>query len=56
MNNDVRLTWQISPKNKLSGYFSFAPRKTEHWTLVSTLQPDASNLQRLPKNNFEIGS
>ncbi len=52
-SDDVRLTWQMSPKNKLSGYFSIAPRTTEHWTLVSTLQPDASNLQRLPKNNFE---
>jgi hypothetical protein len=53
VNDDIRLTWQISPKNKLSGYFSIAPRKTEHWTLASTLQPDASNLQNLPKNNFE---
>ena len=53
VNDDIRLTWQMSPKNKLSGYFSIAPRKTEHWTLVSTLQPDASNLQNLPKNNFE---
>ena len=53
VNDDFRLTWQMTPKNKLSGYFSIAPRKTEHWTLVSTLQPDASNLQNLPKNNFE---
>jgi Carboxypeptidase regulatory-like domain len=53
VNDDVRLTWQMTPKNKLSGYWSIAPRKTEHWTLVSTLQPDASNLQNLPKNNFE---
>jgi len=52
-SDDIRLTWQMSSRNKLSGYFSIAPRKTEHWTLVSTLQPDASNLQNLPKNNFE---
>jgi len=52
-SDDIRLTWQMSPRNKLSGYFSIAPRTTEHWTLVSTLQPDASNLQNLPKNNFE---
>jgi hypothetical protein len=52
VSDDIRLTWQMSPKNKLSGYFSIGPRKTEHWTLVSTLQPDASNLQNLPKNNF----
>src|SRR5947208_12617786 len=53
VNDDIRLTWQMTPKNKLSGYFSIAPRYTDHWTLVSTLQPDASNLQNLPKNNFE---
>lgn len=50
---DLRLTWQISPKNKLSGYYNYAPRRTEHWLLVSTIQPDASNLQRLPINHFE---
>jgi len=52
VSDDIRLTWQMSAKNKLSGYFSIGPRKTEHWTLASTLQPDASNLQNLPKNNF----
>ena len=40
---DLRLTWQISPKNKISGYYNYAPRRTEHWTLGSTIQPDASN-------------
>src|SRR5205807_2433974 len=53
VSDDIRLTWQMTPRNKLSGYFSIAPRYTDHWTLVSTLQPDASNLQNLPKNNFE---
>ena len=50
---DLRLTWQMSPKNKLSGYYNYAPRRTEHWTLVSTTQPDASQLQNLPINHFE---
>ena len=50
---DLRLTWQISPRNKLSGYYNFAPRNTNHWTLGSTIQPDASNLQNLPVNHFE---
>lgn len=50
---DLRLTWQMSPKNKISGYYNYAPRRTEHWTLVSTIQPDASNLQNLPINHFE---
>ena len=50
---DLRLTWQMTPKNKISGYYNYAPRRTEHWTLVSTIQPDASNLQNLPVNHFE---
>ena len=50
---DLRLTWQMSPKNRISAYYNYAPRKTEHWTLVSTIQPDASNLQNLPVNHFE---
>ena len=50
---DLRLTWQISPRNKISGYYNFAPRNTNHWTLGSTIQPDASNLQNLPVNHFE---
>ena len=50
---DLRLTWQISPKNKISGYYNYAPRNTNHWTLGSTIQPDASNLQNLPVNHFE---
>jgi hypothetical protein len=53
VSDDVRLTWQMSPRNRLSGYWSIAPRYTNHWTLASTLQPDASNLQNLPVNNFE---
>ncbi len=50
---DLRLTWQMSPKNKISAYYNYAPRRTEHWTLVSTIQPDASQLQNLPVNHFE---
>jgi hypothetical protein len=52
-SSDIRLTWQMSPKNKISGYYNYAPRETEHWTLASTLQPDASNLQNIPLNHFE---
>ena len=53
VNDDLRLTWQISPRNKVSGYVSYAPRNTNHWILGSTFQPDASNLQNLPINHFE---
>ena len=42
------------PEEQAVRLLNISPRRTEHWTLVSTLQPDASNLQRLPKNNFEI--
>ncbi len=50
---DMRLTWQISPKNKISGYYNYAPRKTEHWNLLSTAQPAAAQTQNLPINHFE---
>ena len=30
VSDDVRLTWQISPRNRLSGYWSIAPRYTDH--------------------------
>jgi hypothetical protein len=53
VSDDIRLTWQISPRNKVSGYFNYAPRNTNHWILGSTFQPDASNLQNLPVNHFE---
>ena len=53
VSDDIRLTWQISPRNKVSGYLNYAPRNTNHWTLGSTFQPDASNLQNLPVNHFE---
>src|SRR5438046_1957058 len=45
---DVRLTWQMSPRNKFSAYGNYAPRQTDHWTLGSTERPDASNLQNRP--------
>lgn len=48
--NDLRLTWQMSPKNRLSAYYLSAPRETNHWVLSSLTQPDASQLQRIPLN------
>jgi Carboxypeptidase regulatory-like domain len=56
VSDDIRLTWQISPKNKLSVYYNFAPRNTNHWTLVSTIQPDASNLQNVSPNHMETAT
>ena len=52
-SNDIRLTWQMSPKNKLSGYYNFAPRETNHWIVSNTRQPEASNLQKVNLNHFE---
>jgi hypothetical protein len=52
-SNDLRLTWQISQKNKLSAYYSFAPRETNHWIVSNTRQPEASNLQVVKRNHFE---
>ncbi len=52
-SNDLRLTWQISQKNKLSAYYSFAPRETNHWIVSNTRQPEASNLQEVKRNHFE---
>jgi hypothetical protein len=50
---DLRLTWQVSPRNKLSGYVNFAPRETDHWIVSNTRQPEASNLQQVKHNHFE---
>ena len=43
----------MSQRNKLSGYYSYAPRETDHWIVSNTRQPEASNLQRVPLNHFE---
>jgi len=37
VSDDLRLTWQMSPRTS-SRVLELAPRKTEHWTLASTLQ------------------
>jgi len=55
-SDDVRLTWQMSPKNKVSVYYDYAPRTTAHWTLVRTIQPDASQYQNIPLNHFETAT
>jgi hypothetical protein len=53
VSNDLRLTWQLTPKNKLSAYYSIAPRETDHWIVSNTRQPEASNLQVVKLNHFE---
>jgi hypothetical protein len=51
-SSDLRLTWQMSPKNRLSVYYNYAPRTTDNWTLVSTIQPDAAQFQNIPLSYF----
>ena len=52
-SNDLRLTWQISPKNKLSAYYNLAPRDTNYWNLSNIRTPDSSQLQNVKLNHFE---
>ena len=53
---DLRLTWQMSPKNKLSVFGNYAPRQTDHWIVANTRQPEASNLQQVKLNHFETAT
>ncbi len=55
-SNDLRLTWQVSPKNKLSVYFNQAPRDTNYWNLSNIRTPDAAQLQNVKLNHFETVS
>ena len=50
---DLRLTWQMSAKNKISAYGNWAPRETPHWTTTSLRPPEAANRQRIMLNHFE---
>ncbi len=50
---DTRLTSQISPRNRLSVYYNYAPRATPHWRTTSLRPPETANLQRIYLNHFE---
>ncbi len=52
-SNDLRLTWQMTPKNKLSVYYNYAPRQTNLWNLSNIRTPDAAQLQNVKLNHFE---
>jgi len=47
---DVRLTWQATPKNKLALWTAAHQRCWCHYTMSSTVQPDASAILRTPPN------
>lgn len=53
---DARLTWQISPKNRLSLYYNWAPRTTSNWGLGSLVQFGAAQFQNIPLSHFETAS
>jgi hypothetical protein len=48
MNAAIRLTGQLSEKNKLSGYFDRSNRERDHWGASATTPPEASGRQTLP--------
>jgi hypothetical protein len=48
LNAAIRLTNQVSPKNKLSGYFDRSNRERAHWGASATTPPEASGRQTLP--------
>jgi hypothetical protein len=50
---DTRFTTQITPKNRLSVYYNYAPRATPHWRTTSLRPPETANLQRIYLNHFE---
>jgi hypothetical protein len=55
-SDDLRLTWQMSPKNKLSLYYNLAPRDTNFWNLSNVRTPDSAQLQNVKLNHFETVS
>jgi hypothetical protein len=52
-SNDLRLTWQMTPKNKLSVYYNLAPRETQNWNLSNIRTPDSAQQQSVNLNHFE---
>ncbi len=49
-SHNLRLTWQMDAKNKLSGYYDYQPRCTCHWQVSATRAGEASFVQNLPLN------
>jgi hypothetical protein len=49
-SHNLRTTWQVNAKNKLSFYYDYQPRCTCHWQVSSTRSGEASFIQDLPLN------
>jgi len=43
-DNNGRLTWAISDKQKISGWYAFQYKVDPHWTFNSTLSPEAARI------------
>ena len=50
-SNDFRLTWQISAKNKISGYYNIAPRRLNTGRWAARFSPMRHSVQDLPLNH-----
>ena len=48
MSGVVRLTWQATQKNKVTGYFDRQKKSRGHWGISSTNPPEASAIQVTP--------
>ena len=46
----ARLTWQVTPKNKLTTYFDYRGRCVCHWYTASLIAPEASTIQDVTTN------
>jgi len=49
-SHNLRLTWQVTQKNKLAFYYDYQPRCTCHWQTSATRAVESSIEQQLPLN------
>ena len=47
-NQSIRLTWQISSKDKLQGWFTNQNKYRSHYNITASRTPDATSLQNTP--------
>jgi carboxypeptidase family protein len=57
LSNATRLTWQVTPRNKITAYVDIQDRKTGHWFvgqggIFGLTTPEASWIQRTPINHL----
>ena len=47
-NQSVRMTWQVSAKDKLQGWFTNQNKYRSHYNITASRTPDATSLQNTP--------